>query len=98
MTKQEIKEFLDWNGLIPCFTMFDEHGWKGSFSKNNWRVANGGYDLWFELYYNDQPVVDCIAGKLSAWGMPQDVLDEICRRIIRKFPHLKMERLEEEVV
>ena len=97
MTKQEIKEFLDWNGLTPCLTKFDEYGWVGSFSKNNWRVANGGYDLWFELYYNNIPIVDCVAGKLSAWGMPQEVLDEICRRIIKKFPHLKMEETNKEV-
>lgn len=43
------------------------HGWKGSFSNGNWKIVKGGYDLWFELYYRDHPVVQCIDGKLSSY-------------------------------
>lgn len=45
--------------------IFDEYGWKGSYSVGNWSIANGGYDLWFEIYYNQIAQIQCIAGELT---------------------------------
>lgn len=44
--------------------IFDEYGWKGSYSVGNWSIANGSYDLWFEIYYNRIAKIQCIAGGL----------------------------------
>ena len=30
-----------------------------------WKVAKGGYDLWFEVYYNDVSKIQCIDGELE---------------------------------
>lgn len=45
--------------------IFDEYGWKGSYSVGNWSITNGGYDLWFEIYYNQIAQIQCIAGELT---------------------------------
>lgn len=45
--------------------IFDEYGWKGSYSVGNWSITNGGYDLWFEIYYNQTAQIQCIAGELT---------------------------------
>ncbi len=44
--------------------IFDEYGWKGSYSVGNWSIAKGSYDLWFEIYYNQIAKIQCIAGEL----------------------------------
>lgn len=45
--------------------IFDEYGWKGSYSVGNWSITNGGYDIWFEIYYNQIAQIQCIAGELT---------------------------------
>lgn len=47
---------------------FMEMDWKGVSRSGSWHIANGGYDLWFELYYNNTPVADCVDGAVSVWG------------------------------
>ena len=81
-----------WKGLLPILREFDEQGWKGSFSQGSWKIANGGYDLWFEIYYNNSPVMTCIAGKLEVWGLEKEYLDILCKKVLNKWPHLKMKK------
>ena len=57
---------MKFSGLKDVLKTFDEHGWKGSFTREFWTIANGGYDCWFELYYKGQPVASCIAGVLES--------------------------------
>lgn len=40
--------------LIGALKTFDSNG--KSSTRGNWRIANGGYDLAFEVYYNNTPV------------------------------------------
>lgn len=49
-----------------CFLLriFDEYGRKGKYSVGKWTISNGGYDLWFEICYNQMVVVQCIAGRI----------------------------------
>ena len=39
---------MKFSGLIDVLKTFDEHGWKGSFTRESWTIGNGGYDCWFD--------------------------------------------------
>lgn len=55
-------------GLKTVLNQFDK---TGKYAKcGNWSIANGGYDLWWEIYYNGYTVLQCIAGKLSGGFRP----------------------------
>ena len=45
---------------------FEEHSWKGNYSLGKWKISNGGYDLWFEVYYNETMVLQCVDGLVTA--------------------------------
>lgn len=71
---------------------FDEHGWKGRFNEGPWSIANGGYDLWFEIYYENEPIAQCIAGKVSSHFTIDGIDNEkLINKILGIFPHLKRE-------
>lgn len=33
--------------------------------RGKWYIGNGGYDLWYEIYYNGLPVIQCINGRVN---------------------------------
>ena len=35
-----------------------------------WSIAKGGYDLWWEIYYEGYTVLQCIVGKLEGGFRP----------------------------
>lgn len=80
-----------WSGLLSILSKFDENGWKGRFTEKEWSIGNGGYDQYFEIYYKEQPVLDCIGGKITAWGLEEDVLNKLCKKVIKRFPYLTKE-------
>ena len=83
---------MDFKGLDAVLKRFDSHGWKGSFSSGDWRIANGGYDLWFELYYQGQPVAQCVAGVLSSnFGLDEADKNRLLEKILKVYDHLKVE-------
>lgn len=55
--------------------IFDKYGWKGSYSIGNWSIANGGYDLWFEIYYNQIAQIQCIAGELTVMNEDAKIIN-----------------------
>lgn len=63
--------------LRKAFQTYSNNGYVGR--RGNWKVAQGGYDLWFEVYYDNMPVVDCIDGELeNIVGLSVDEFDAIC--------------------
>lgn len=54
-----------------------------TLSEGNWTIAEGGYDRWFDIYYNHNhsPVADCIAGEVSVYGFT-DKYNVIIKEII----------------
>ena len=52
-------ENISLRGLRQLLVKFDEDG-KLAEGKH-WKIANGGYDLWWVLYYDDIAVVECHA-------------------------------------
>ena len=75
-------------GLKTVLKKFDKT-WKGAYTFGSWKIANGGYDCWFELYYKNQPVVQCIAGEVSCitslFNEPDK--EKLLNKILEVFDH-----------
>lgn len=83
-------ENMKLSGLKNVLQAFDEHGWEGSFTRDYWRIANGANDLWFELYYKNQPVVQCISGELSSnFGLDNSEKEMVLSKILEVYEDLK---------
>lgn len=50
-------EDIKLSGLRKCLESF-VNGSRGSYSRGRWRISEGGYDMEWELYYNDKPFMD----------------------------------------
>lgn len=86
-------ENLKFSGLKNVLKAFDDHAWQGSFNRDNWRIANGANDLWFELYYKDTPVVQCIAGELSSdFGLKFSEEEMLLGKILEVYDNLKVKK------
>ena len=87
-------------GLKRVLEKFDEDG--KCVRGTHWKIANGGYDLWWELYYDEQPVVRCCAsgeytknyweiGNLSNCGtVPDTEFKRICKAIMDVYPECRV--------
>ena len=59
---------INFTGLRTALEKFDENGKIAKCGK--WSIANGGYDLWWEIYYEGYTVLQCIAGRLEGGFRP----------------------------
>lgn len=81
---------MKFSGLKDVLKTFDEHGWKGSFTRESWTIGNGGYDCWFELYYKGQPVASCLAGVLESNSyLDVGEKEKLLSKILEVYPHLE---------
>lgn len=81
---------MKFSGLKDVLKTFDEHGWKGSFTRESWTIGKGGYDCWFELYYKGQPVASCIAGVLESNSyIDVGEKEKLLSKILEVYPHLE---------
>lgn len=81
---------MKFTGLKDVLKTFDEHGWKGSFTRGLWEIGNGGYDCWFELYYDNQPVATCVAGIINCdFPIAENDKDILLESILDVYVHLK---------
>lgn len=55
----------------------------GRYGKRGlWAVASGGYDLWFEVYYDNIPILDCVDGEIdNRFDLDIADFDAICQVI-----------------
>lgn len=80
------------SGLKDVLKTFDEHGWKGSFTRGFWEIGNGGYDCWFELKYKGLLAARCVAGEVEsnvAW-FDDDEKEKLVSKILEVYDHLKV--------
>ena len=57
---------INFRGLKSVLEKFNDNG---RYAKGtHWSIANGGYDLWWELYYDNIPILQCVAGELKIIG------------------------------
>lgn len=84
-------------GLKDVLRTFDEHGWKGSFTRGLWEIGNGGYDCWFVLKYKGLPVAQCIAGELESnfSCVSDDEKEKMFSKILEVYDHLKVRKVED---
>ena len=75
-------------GLRETLRRFDANG--TSATSGHWRIANGGYDLDWELYYDNQPVVDCVAGCLQNICLPDSAWNKISQKILAEYPDVSL--------
>lgn len=84
----------DFGNLRKALDTFDRNGRYSS--RGHWSIARGGYDLWFEIYYDNYPVVDCVAGELERCN--SDELSDpdyirVCELIHEVYPDIPMPKL-----
>ena len=84
---------LKFTGLDMVLKRFDNIKWNGMCISGFWRIANGGYDKWFELYYNDIPVAECINGIISSncSYVSDEDKETLLNKIKNIYNHLKIE-------
>ena len=63
--------------LRQVLVKYDETG-KGTVRIGQWRIATGGYDLWWQLYKDNIPIIDCVASGVYANGEEQGMLVNDC--------------------
>jgi len=83
---------LLFTGLKDVLRTFEEHGWKGTYTRGLWQIGNGGYDCWFELTYKGLPVARCIDGELESnvpW-VDDNEKEKIFSKILEVYDHLKV--------
>ena len=66
---------INMRGLRQVLQKFEENG-RSAFG-THWHIANGGYDLWWELYYDRRPVIGCVDGCVENYCLPKDILTEM---------------------
>jgi len=64
------------------FTRFCNDGRRGEYGE--WSCGRGGYDQWFEIYYDNEAICDCCAGKCEWYGNQGKYLNPGEQRAIEK--------------
>lgn len=83
---------MDFTGLKNVLEEFDSHSWKGAFRSGDWEIANGGYDLWFEISYLDEVLVRCVDGELSFKNrLNGSVMKDLFDVITGVYDHLRLD-------
>ena len=75
-------------GLRQILRKFDENGRLAVAT--HWKIARGGYDQWWELYYDEVPAVDCCAGEIEKeFDLDEALYRRIKDIILEEYPDLK---------
>jgi hypothetical protein len=79
------------SGLQVALRRFEQDG---KYAKcGHWSIAKGGYDLWWELYWDGYAVLQCVSGKLIGGFRPipeftEDVEQKVINRVKEVYPDL----------
>lgn len=49
-----------------------------------WTIARGGYDCWWEIYYQGYTVLQCINGELQGGFRPINFTEETEKQLIKR--------------
>ena len=93
------KEKIEFAGLGLALHYYNEDGKIGKCW--SWEIHDGGYDRWWELCYNGEPIISCNASGEYLNGkelgnlererrIPDETFSEICKIIKGKFPECRM--------
>lgn len=65
------------------------NGEREHYTRGDWSIATGGYDLWFEIYYKGIPKVQCIDGELEVGNDDNINVNKVLLIIKQELPYLK---------
>lgn len=83
---------VNFNGLN---TALKKHDTSGDYEKSlDWSIAKGGYDLWWEIYYQGYTVLQCVDGELHGGFRPirefnSEAEQELIERVKKVYTDLK---------
>ena len=73
---------ITFTGLKTALKKFDK---TGTYAQcGDWSIANGGYDLYFEIYYKGYTVLQNISNKLQGGFRPLDFTEETEKELIKR--------------
>lgn len=61
------------------------NGKRNSYKRGKFRIAIGGYDLFYEIYYNNIPIIQNIDGKLEVCTYDVDIDVNKVLEIVKEF-------------
>lgn len=64
-------EAVNMGGVKNMLRTYNAKG--GSVKNGPWRICDGAYDLWFELYYNETPILGCTDNICKWYSNPETV-------------------------
>lgn len=70
--------YVDLRRLLKAY----KNGNNKSYKRGDWGISEGGYDLWFEIYYKDIPKIQCVDGELEL-GNDDEIDGEKVLQIIK---------------
>jgi len=71
MMGEKKSEALNFGGFKNMLRTYNVKG--GSVKNGPWRICDGAYDLWFELYYNETPILGCTENVCKWYSNPETV-------------------------
>lgn len=76
-------------GLRECLRSFENNGY--SATRGRWKIGVGGYDLDWELYYDNYTIVDCYDDVLEFNGNIDDYPNgrKVIKVILQEYPDCK---------
>lgn len=57
--------------------------------KGHWSIGTGGYDCWWELYYDHCPVACCILGRLENECLDPDDFEKVQAVVDETYPEMR---------
>lgn len=90
---------IEFSGLVLALHYYNEDGKIGKCG--SWEIHDGGYDRWWELCYNGEPIISCNASGEYLNGkelgnlererrIPDETFSKICKIIKDNFPECRM--------
>lgn len=75
------------NGFRQILRKFDEDGRLAVAT--HWSMARGGYDRWWEIYYDNIPVINCIAGTIENCCLDDPMFERLKGIILEEYDDLR---------
>lgn len=77
-----MKNKMSLRGLRQCLRAFDNNGYHSMWG--HWSIGRGGYDLQWELYYDNYPILGCISNRLDIYEDTPNI-ERICQTIREEY-------------
>ena len=77
----------NFNGIRQLLRMFDDDGY--CVYGVRWKIARGGYDRWWEIYYDEIPVINCIDGTIENCCLEDAQFDRLKSIILEEYDDLR---------